>query len=72
MKGVSKMSVKIIDEKQIRKTRLLILDSNPPQYVENKVKIGNEYFDRLDLYDMKNAIAIVCDENMPTFIGKTV
>lgn len=70
MKGVSKMLVKVIDEKQIGKTRLLILDNEPPKHIENNVKIGNKVFKRLDLYDLNKAIAIVCDEDTHSMIGK--
>lgn len=66
------MLVKIIDEKQVGKTRLLILDNKPPKHIEDKVKIGNEFFKRLDLYDLENALAIVCDKNTQSMIDKTL
>ena len=63
------MSVKIIDEKQTGKTRLLILD-NRPALLSNTVIIDDNTYEALIVYDLKNAIAIICNASVNSMIGK--
>lgn len=66
------MFARIIDEKQINQTRLLILDRNLPKEIGDNVKIDGKIFSRLDLYDLSNAVAIECPQNTNSFVGKTI
>ena len=66
------MFAKIIDEKQVNQTRLLILDRNLPKGMGDKLMIDGETFVRLDLYDLSNAVAISCPQNAASFVGKTI
>lgn len=66
------MLIRIINEKQISNTRLLILDKCPLNNNDDKVMIDGKFFKRLNLYDLSNAIAIECPKETESFIGKTI
>lgn len=63
------MPIKILDEKQTGKTRLLILDKKP-SLLSDTVLIGNNTYKALTVYDLKNAIAVICNENTKSMIGE--
>ena len=61
----------ILDEKQVDNTRLLILDKEK-ETQNNKIEINGKVFTTVDVYDLPNSLAIVCDAKEGSFIGMII
>lgn len=61
----------ILDEKQVNNIRLLILDKEKDTENSN-VEINGKAFTTVDVYDLPNSLAIVCDANERSFIGMMI
>lgn len=56
--------VKIVDEKQTGRYRLLILDGTLLLEQQGQaVKIGSKRFNAFSVHGLKNAIAVICPED---------
>lgn len=64
------MTIRIIDEKDIAGTRLLILDKDHLFSDKRPIIIGGNQYLSIKVHGLKNAVAIKCKKETPSMIGE--
>jgi hypothetical protein len=64
---------KIVNSFKVKKYSVLILETNGiPNKSFRKLKIGNDIFKPVPIFDAKDCVAIESDTDKETFIGKNI